>query len=156
MELSQRLDTLAVRLSSAQSHRLQQEAAGLQKLTTRLHRHNPVALLQVLKARNTQLMHRLEAAWRHSQSRQRSRLTELARALDAVSPLATLDRGYAIITSHPDGKLIRSVDSTSAGSRITASLGDGSLLCTVDDCVKHYGSGASPARLDPSNGKDPE
>ncbi len=156
MELNQRLDTLAFKLASAQGHRLQREAAGLHRLTTRLHRHNPVALLQVLKARNTHLMQRLQAAWRHDHSRQRSRLAELARALDAVSPLATLDRGYAIITSHPDGKLIRSVDSTAAGRQIKASLVDGSLLCSVDACVKQNGSVALAGRRDPENGKDPE
>ena len=101
-------------------------------------------------------MHRLVAAWRHGHSRQHARLTELARALDAVSPLATLDRGYAIITTHPEGNLIRSVDSTAAGRRIKASLGDGSLLCTVDACVKQKGSGASPVRHAPGNGKERE
>lgn len=156
MELNQRLDTLAVRLASAQSNRLQREAAGLQAVTSRLHQRSPIALLQMLKTRNAHLAQRLEGAWRHGQIRHRSRLSELARALDAVSPLATLDRGYAIVTSHPDGKLIRSAEGISAGRQIKANFGDGSLLCTVNACVKQDSLRNRLGRRRPGDGKDPE
>ena len=110
----------------------------------------------MLKARNTHLAHRLDAAWRHGQSQHRSRLTALGRALDAVSPLATLDRGYAIITSHPEGDLVRSVKATSAGRQIKANLGDGSLLCTVDACFNHDRLDRPLGRHHAGNEKDPE
>ncbi len=132
MELSQRLDALAARLTSAEKSRLQREASRLAAVSNRLHRHSPAVVIQMLKARSRHLAERLEGAWRYEQSRQRSRLAELIRALDSVSPLGTLHRGYAMITSHPDGKLIRSVSDTSEHRRINARLGDGSLLCTVD------------------------
>ena len=132
MELSQRLDALAARLSSAEKSRLQREASRLAAVSHRLHRRSPAVLIQMLQARSSHLAARLEGAWRHGQSRQRARLAELVRALDSVSPLGTLHRGYAMITSHPDGKLIRSVGDTSEQRQINARLGDGSLLCTVD------------------------
>ncbi|MCP4044034.1 MAG: exodeoxyribonuclease VII large subunit, partial [Gammaproteobacteria bacterium] len=52
--------------------------------------------------------------------------------LEAVSPTATLGRGYAILSEQPGGKLIRSVMNTAPGRKINARLVDGNLHCTVD------------------------
>ena len=58
------------------------------------------------------------------------RLSALARTLHAVSPLPTLDRGYAILT-RAEGKGVSSVSEVSPGDEITARLRDGTLEATV-------------------------
>lgn len=72
------------------------------------------------------------------------RLTALAqrhevarRTLHAVSPLATLDRGYAIVSRAEDGKLLRDTTAAPIGTRIIARLGRGHLEAIV--------TGAAPA-----------
>ena len=52
------------------------------------------------------------------------------RTLHAVSPLATLDRGYAIV-SREDGRLLRDTAAAPIGTRIIARLGRGHLEAIV-------------------------
>ncbi len=59
-------------------------------------------------------------------------LRNLARTLNAVSPLDTIGRGYAVITSPENGDVISSVSQLEAGDSISAQLKDGKLDCTVD------------------------
>lgn len=55
-----------------------------------------------------------------------TRLRTAASALDALSPLATLARGYALPLA-PDGRLLRSADDFPAGRTFTLRLADGSV-----------------------------
>lgn len=55
-----------------------------------------------------------------------------AAALDALSPLKVLGRGYAIATDE-SGKTISSAESVQIGDRINISFSRGSLKCTVND-----------------------
>lgn len=58
-------------------------------------------------------------------------LALLAGRLDALSPRATLARGYAILTT-ADGAVVRSPTQAPAGTRLTARVADGELAATVD------------------------
>lgn len=55
---------------------------------------------------------------------------KIAHTLDALSPLAVLERGYAICQT-PDGRVIKSVDGVEIGSRIGIRLHDGQLRANV-------------------------
>ncbi len=68
------------------------------------------------------------------QTRQRQ-LAVACKSLDTISPLATLERGYAIVTRQADKHVLHSANSVSAGEQVTARLADGQLLCTVDKIV---------------------
>ena len=57
----------------------------------------------------------------------------LKRQLNAVNPLATLDRGYAILKTVPEGALLRSSLAIAIGDKMEARLVDGSLLCRVEE-----------------------
>ena len=50
----------------------------------------------------------------------------------AISPLATVARGYAIL-HHQDGHLVRSVNDAASGEDIRAQLVDGELRLRVLD-----------------------
>jgi exodeoxyribonuclease VII large subunit len=49
-----------------------------------------------------------------------------------MSPLATLERGYAIVRDSETGAIARSASQFRAGDHVTALLGSGSLELTVD------------------------
>jgi exodeoxyribonuclease VII large subunit len=59
-------------------------------------------------------------------------LRELGRALNAVSPLATLERGYVTLRDRGHGRLVRSVAAVDTGARLIARLSDGELELRVD------------------------
>ena len=53
-------------------------------------------------------------------------------ALDAMSPLKVLGRGYAIARDG-EGRVLSSVKQTGAGETLSLRLADGSLRCHVDE-----------------------
>lgn len=59
-----------------------------------------------------------------------TRLTSAARALHTVSPLATLDRGYAIAYS-ADGRILTDAAEASPGDRLKLTLARGALETEV-------------------------
>jgi exodeoxyribonuclease VII large subunit len=89
----------------------------------------------------------LDAAGRLVPGR-RQRLQELARTLNAVSPLPTLGRGYAIIgTREEDNGSLRarsSVTGISAEQAVEAQLADGRLYCTVERVTAERLAGGEP------------
>jgi exodeoxyribonuclease VII large subunit len=58
--------------------------------------------------------------------REQLMLRQAGRALHAVSPLATLERGYAILFDD-QGKVVRSVQGVSEGAKLRGRLADGEL-----------------------------
>ncbi|MGB5178028.1 MAG: exodeoxyribonuclease VII large subunit [Gammaproteobacteria bacterium] len=68
------------------------------------------------------------------QSRQRQ-LAVVCKSLDTISPLATLDRGYAIVTRQADQRILHEASSVKPGEQVTARLADGQLLCNVDKII---------------------
>ena len=51
--------------------------------------------------------------------------------LNTVSPLATLDRGFAIVTRGADGALVTDAGSVQVGEEIRARVAKGSVRATV-------------------------
>ena len=131
----QRIDDLRFRLESAAQRRLRHPGQRLAALTARLHR-------QDLRVRMARAHQRLEAA---NASLQRAskliitrRQTQLAHAearLKTLSPLAVLDRGYALVYSS-EGVLLRNANETKPGEQIRARLATGDLLATVTETTK--------------------
>ena len=73
-----------------------------------------------VRARSGELLRTLEAAVAGA----RERAAELGGRLAALSPLATLERGFAVI-ERPDGALIATAAALSAGDRVELRLHDG-------------------------------
>ncbi len=129
----QRLDELEQRLRRAGQQGLQRRRTELGAAQARLWRHHPLPRLQRLGAHLAHLEQRLGAAGRARLDRPHQRLAGLARALEAVSPLATLGRGYAIITRTATGEVVRSADAVQPGERVDARLARGSLTLKVEE-----------------------
>lgn len=60
-----------------------------------------------------------------------------ARTLDMVSPLATLDRGYAIVSRPNKTQIVRSIAEVNSGDELQLRLKDGLILVVADRCVRH-------------------
>ena len=130
-ERMQRLDELDVRLKRSMQNLVAGRGAQLAMLTAGVRQHDPWQRLQLLGGRFTDLGRRLQAATNNNLFTRSSRLALAIRALQAVSPLATLNRGYAIVSDASSGKLLTSVADAHRGQSIRAGLADGSLLATV-------------------------
>lgn len=64
--------------------------------------------------------------------RSRSRLMPSIAQLDALSPLAVLSRGYALVRTVPDRKIVRDARQLNQGDRVEIRLGKGSATAAVE------------------------
>ena len=123
-----KIQQITLRLTHQMRSQIKQAQMQLEHLAKRI-RH-PGQKLQEQAQRLDQLEKRLTQAYRLQLVQKRNRLTTLARALNAISPLNTLSRGYAIASK--DGSVVTSHSQVKAGDAIDVRLHDGSLKCTVD------------------------
>ena len=127
---SQRLDELEQRLTRAWRQSLADQRTTLGELHTRLWQASPVARVQTTAAHHGALNARLRAAILQRLHRAQERLAPLVRTLNAVSPLATLERGYAIV-ANIGGGILRDAADAPPGSVIEARLAKGSIRAKV-------------------------
>lgn len=134
-ERAQRLDELEQRLQLAWRATQHVRLGRAAELYARLQQQTPLHRLQQLRSRRETLALRLEGALRQRLEKYRTGLVSLTRALEAVSPLATLARGYAIVQRLPQGGVIRSAHAVAPGDRVEARLGAGRLICSVEQAI---------------------
>ena len=91
----------------------------------------PRRRLALLRERLQSLGSRPQAAIARELQRDALKLRGLARSLEAVSPLATVARGYSILTD-AEGRLVRSVSQVEAGDAVNARLSDGQIRFRVE------------------------
>jgi len=127
---TQRLDDLARRLAGAVRARVQREQLGLAQLRGRLVRRSPDRLLHAQRSREQDLSVRLRHAVARRVNDAAQRLALAQRALHSVSPLATLARGFAIVT-RADGSLLGDAAGVAPGETIEARLARGTLIARV-------------------------
>ena len=125
--LVQRTDELARRAAVAFERRREENRSRMAALVHRLERSRPEP--GVLRANLEGLARRGRSAVAERRERAAARVRELARALHAVSPRRTLDRGYAIV--YRDGAIVRDAREVAPGDAVTAHLARGRLAATV-------------------------
>jgi exodeoxyribonuclease VII large subunit len=117
-------------LAVLREHR-QARQQRLQRAQMRLLTQHPKQQLRQLRQRLLEQERRLRRAIDLRLQRETVRSQHAGRALHAVSPLATLDRGYAILFD-ASGKVQRSAQGLAAGTPLRARLADGELSLKVD------------------------
>lgn len=151
--LAQRQQALHGRLQATWQHTTNAAAHRLQHAHARLLGQHPARRLQALLQRQHSLQQRLHAGQARQLERLQHRLARLharlqsqhpaprlavarqqllglARSLEAVSPLATVARGYALVTD-ANQQLLRSVAQVAPGSRVQARVADGVIEAEV-------------------------
>ncbi|MEX2577235.1 MAG: exodeoxyribonuclease VII large subunit [Halofilum sp. (in: g-proteobacteria)] len=131
-QLQQRRDELTLRLQRCTGHALLQREGALERAEARLRYNAPTHRIARLGDRVARAERGLRAGLLARLQSQRARLDSCARALDAVSPLATLGRGYALVTRHEDGQPLTTSAQTAAGERVDIRLARGQLGARVE------------------------
>jgi exodeoxyribonuclease VII large subunit len=128
---SQRLDDLEQRLARALRQILADRRSMLGEHRSRLWQLSPIARVRNSAASHAALFGRLRAAALARLQHAREQLVPLVRTLNAVSPLATLDRGYAIVSGE-DGGILRNAVDAAPGTMIEARLAIGKIRAKVE------------------------
>lgn len=134
-EFQQRLDELESRLRNATQVLIELKQTQLQAGHTNLLRVTPSHTIAQLSTQQQNLKHRLVLALQNTQQQTQQHLNQLAQRMHAVSPLATLARGYAIVS---DGQqnIVRSADQLEAGQLIETQLHQGYVTSEVKSIRK--------------------
>lgn len=121
---------LALRLVSAQRRRLAVERARLARFSASSVLLKPGRFLAGPRQRLDGARQELERAERRILERGRRDLAALAARMEAISPLATLGRGYAICLA-PSGRIVRSARDVKVDDEVQVVLAYGRLDCLV-------------------------
>ena len=129
-EQTQRLDLLELRLRRATINGMAARRARLQQLQRTLLSNSPRLRLQHVRHSTQVMAERLRLGMRQLLRERRTRVAQLARNLNNVSPLHTLDRGYSI-SYGPAGEVLHNSEDISLGTLITTRLFRGRLVSKV-------------------------
>jgi exodeoxyribonuclease VII large subunit len=126
----QRLDDLRFRLEKAERRLVEQHRRRCERAAAAVRHYDArrvlVGIRRELASRNAAM----GAAIKTVLLRQRSRLEQLERQLKALSPVAILERGYALVFD-TSGKLVKDSAQVRRGDEISAQLAKGSLTAEV-------------------------
>ncbi len=129
-----RLDQLANNLLHAMNGIITAEQATLAEQSSRLQQQNPIQALTLFQQNLENLNQRMLSAGSRIIREKQQALARAAGLLDAVSPLSTLARGYAIARKRTARKtVITGSDQVKGGEEIEVVLQQGRLHCTVNE-----------------------
>jgi exodeoxyribonuclease VII large subunit len=129
--LAQRLDDLSLRQESVFTGQLRQRQRRVAELAAAVLRHDPRQRMAQARERLQAYSARLDRSLERLLQGSASTLGTLDARLHSLSPLAVLDRGYALVLS-AEGALIRSTAQLSPGDRLTTRLSDGTFTSRVE------------------------
>jgi len=123
------------RLVAAMRQQLLELQNDTQALRGELTQNSPALAVQRSISRLGSLRQRLATGTHETFSDLSHRVALLGRALHSVSPLATLDRGYAIVLD-TQGKAMTDAAAAESGDTIRARLSRGELIANVTKVIK--------------------
>ena len=127
------LNTLSSRIVRLGRRSLEDLGQSLDWLSRRLVQTSPAVALERSATRLASLQKRLGGAAQNTVARVSHRLQLAMRGLHSVSPLATLERGYAIVEDARSGRVLLAATETKPGDDIRARLADGAVIATVKE-----------------------
>ena len=128
---AQRLDELEQRLIRVLRHAIGARRSEILQLTAHLRQHSPALRVSAAQGRLAVARSALMSAAKTRFNQLHRRLAAAAGTLDAISPLATLQRGYAIVTDE-HGRVVTTSTSVSVGRSIRAHLAEGEIQARVE------------------------
>lgn len=128
----QRVDERRFRLEAIATHLLQARAERLRTLLGRLQQQDVRRSVSLAQEKNRSLRERLLRAGQNLLRAPAQRVQRSDLRLQSLSPMAVLQRGYAL-AFRADGRLLRSADEVVAGDEITTRLASGAVRSSVLD-----------------------
>ncbi len=138
-ELVRRLRSITSAMGAQLSRQVKLNRKRMEVLASSRPLQSPTAYVDERRLLLDGVQRRLCTAQQQTLAGSRQRCVRLAAALDAMSPLKVLTRGYAMAQTE-DGRLLRTVEQTSPGGRFTLHLADGRIRASVE-AIERTGPG---------------
>jgi exodeoxyribonuclease VII large subunit len=127
LDLSARLSTLRSQLSNSMLSLITEQQTLLSSLTAALRYASPERRIQSERQRVDELSRRVFSSLLHRIQIQSTHVMGMKRRLEALSPLAVLGRGFAVVTKKDNGSVISKVSQTQPSDAITIRVSDGQV-----------------------------
>ncbi len=137
--LEEELRVSEYRLKKQMDSHLRQDRFRLMALSERLKRQTPRYYLDNLRQGVLARENRLEEIMQSTVSDRKQKLALASSRLEALSPLARMQSGYAFVTDE-SGRPVRSVQNVQIGDRWEITLRDGSVTASVTGSRKDLNS----------------
>ena len=124
LDLQAEVQTYKARLASATLSLLAEQKAVLSSLTAQLRYLSPTRLIQSERQRVDELSRRAFMSIAYRVNLQKNHLAGTQKRLEALSPLAVLARGYAVVTRKADGGVVSRVAQASDVMKVRVSDGE--------------------------------
>jgi exodeoxyribonuclease VII large subunit len=124
------IDEVQSRLNMAISHSLERYRSQLQLLSAGI--TSPLARIESAEAKTKGLANNMNRLYKHRVENKEASFQTLIQRLNTLSPLSTLDRGYAIVTTEEE-RIIKKASEMKVGSTIWARLAEGRLTAEVTE-----------------------
>lgn len=131
-EIHELLENLNIRKTQAVRKKLSRLSTRLEDIKSRRVLQNPMTYVDTKRSELDYVRDRLIAAADRINAAKRHRFVALAAALDAMSPLKVMSRGYAI-AANAKGELIRSIKDVEPSDKMRLLVRDGMIKCTVEE-----------------------
>ena len=130
-EIGQRVDYLETTLIQEMHQKVSFKKNQLNLTQLSLQQNSPQNKVKEAKVYLQNASKDLLKAFNLKIERKRKLLGELVATIEAVSPLSVLARGYSIISTEPEGKILSSSNQVKIGQTISAVLNKGSIKAEV-------------------------
>ena len=130
-EISQKLDYVETALIQNINQEISFKKNGLNLKDLSLQQNSPQNKIKEAKVYTQNASKDLLKALKLEIERKSTVLAEIVATLQAVSPLSVLSRGYSIISTEPDGKILSSSNQVEIGQTISAILSKGSIKAEI-------------------------
>lgn len=127
----QRLDDLSFHLEKAERRLLEQHRRRWERASAAVRHYDARRVLAGIRGDLSARTSAVTGAIKTSLMRNRNRMDQLEHQLKALSPVAILERGYALVFDS-SGKLVKSSAQVQAGDEISARLAKGILTARVE------------------------
>jgi exodeoxyribonuclease VII large subunit len=127
----QRLDDLTYRLEKSQRKLIEQQRRRWERASAAVRHYDARRVLAGIRHDLAAQLTAIAHAMRTRLLQQKARLEQSERQLKALSPVAVLERGYALVFNAA-GKLVRSTTQVQPGDEISAQLSDGRVIAKVE------------------------
>ncbi len=129
-EMAERLFSAKIRLKRAQGTAVLRAEKRLDVLRLRPCLNDKDFILRQPKERLSRANEKLAAAFSAQTENRKKQLANLAAKLDSLSPLSVMARGFSVVSA--GGNSLSSAADVAAGDKLTVTLRDGDIDCTVD------------------------
>ena len=145
-EMRDTLDSLDIRSRQAMQKKLTQLRQQLDSCAEKRVLRDPGVYIDNRRMELDHMRDRLAASAERTVSTDRREFVRLAAALDALSPLRVLTRGYSI-AQDKEGRSVRSAENLKVGDTLHLRFAEGAADCMVESVYKEKEHGGEKAEL---------